>query len=74
KPDGRMVVIFHFPLSENLAPVQFLEWAFLDSMKDPDFGFPTVAQVKEQLIQAGFHLLPSEHTLSNRSILIQAEK
>ena len=74
KPEGRIAVIFHFPPSENLAPVQFLEWAFLDSLKDPDFGFPTVAQVKEQLIQAGFHLLTGEHALSNRSILIQAGK
>ena len=74
KPEGRMAIIFHFPLLENSAPVQFLEWAFLDSLKDPDFGFPTVAQVREQLTQAGFQPLPGEHTLSDGRILIQASK
>jgi len=74
KPGGRMAVIFQFPLLENSAPVQFLEWAFLDSLKDPGFGFPTVAQVREQLTQAGFYPLPEEHTLSDGRILIQAGK
>ena len=74
KPEGLMAVIFHFPLLENSAPVQFLEWAFLDSLKDPDFGFPTVAQVREQLTQAGFQPLPGEHTLSDGRILIRARK
>jgi len=74
KPEGRMAVIFHFPLFEYSAPVQFLEWAFLDSLMDPDFGFPTVAQVREQLTQAGFQPFPGEHTLSDGRILIQARK
>ena len=56
KPEGRIAVIFHFPLLENSAPVQFLEWAFLDSMKDPEFGFPTVSQLQDRLVQAGFKL------------------
>lgn len=74
KPAGRMAVIFHFPLLKNSAPVQFLEWAFLDSLKDPNFGFPTVAELREQLTQAGFQPLPGEHTLSDGRILIQARK
>jgi len=74
KPEGRMAVIFHFPLLENSAPVQFLEWAFLDSLKDPDFGFPTVAQVRQQLTQAGFQPFPEEHPLSDGRILIQTSK
>jgi len=74
KPGGRMAVIFHFPLLENSAPVQFLEWAFLDSLKDPDFGFPTVAQVREQMTQAGFQPLPGERTLSDGRIVIRAKK
>ena len=73
-PEGRIAVIFHFPLLENSAPVQFLEWAFLDSLKDPEFGFQTVVLVREQLIQAGFQPLPGEHTLSDGRILIQAGK
>ena len=74
KPEGGMAVIFHFPPLENFAPVQFLEWAFLDSLKDPDFGFPTVAQVREQLTEAGFQTLPGEHKLSDGRIVIQAKK
>ena len=74
KPEGWIAVIFHFPLLENSAPVQFLEWAFLDSLKDPEFGFPTVAEIREQLAQAGFQLLPGEYTLSDRRIVIQARK
>ena len=74
KPDGRMAVIFYFPFEENSAPVQFLEWAFLDSLKDPDFGFSTVAQLRELLIQAGFQPLSGEYTLSDGRIVIQARK
>lgn len=74
KPEGRIAVIFHFPQSDKAAPVEFLEWAFLDSMKDPDFGFPSVAQVRTQLVQAGFQVLPGEHTLLDRRIVIQAKK
>jgi hypothetical protein len=74
KPEGHIAVIFHFPALENFAPLQFLEWAFLDSLKDPDFGFPTVAQVREQLMEAGFQTLPGEHTLSDGRIVIQARK
>ena len=74
RPEGRIAVIFHFPLLENSAPVQFLEWAFLDSLKDPEFGFPTVSQVREQLTQAGFQPLPGEHKLSDGRIVIQARR
>ena len=73
-PDGRIVVIFHFPPSENSAPSQYLKWAFLDSLKDPDFGFPTVTQIREQLVRAGFHPLPGEQTLPEGYIVIQAQK
>ncbi len=74
KTDGRIAVIFHFPPSENVAPVQFLTWALLDSLKDPEFGFPSIAQVREQLTQAGFQPLPGEHTLSDGRVVIQARK
>ena len=74
KPEGQIAVIFHFPSSENVAPAPFLEWAFLDSLKDPDFGFPSVAQARTQLAQAGFQVLPGEHILSDRRIVIQARK
>jgi SAM-dependent methyltransferase len=74
KPEGRIVVIFHFSPAENAAPSQYLKWAFLDSLKDPDFGFPTVAQIREQLIRAGFQLMSVEQTLPEGYIFIQAQK
>lgn len=74
KPEGQIAVIFHFPPSETVAPAPFLEWAFLDSLKDPEFGFPSVARVQEQLTQAGFQALPGEHTLSDGRIVIRATK
>lgn len=74
KPGGLIVVVFQFPSSEKSAPTQFLKWAFLDSLIDPEFGFPTVAQVQDQLVQSGFHLLPGVHTLIDGQIMIQAKK
>lgn len=73
KPEGRIIVIFHFPAAENTAPAQYLKWAFLDSLKDPEFGFPTVAQIQAQLVVAGFHLLPEVHTFPEGHILVQAQ-
>lgn len=73
-PGGRIVVVFHFPSSENTAPAPYLKWAFLDSLKDPDFGFPSIPQLHAQLVQAGFRLLPEEHVLSEGQIVIQAQK
>ena len=74
KSEGRIALIFHFSPSENTAPAPFLEWAFLDSLKNPEFGFPTVAQVRTQLVRSGFQVLPGEHTLSDGRIVIQAQK
>jgi hypothetical protein len=74
KSGGRIVVIFHFAPAENLAPAQYLKWAFLDSLKEPDFGFPTVAQVKAQLVTGGFHLSLGEHTFPEGHIALQAQK
>jgi SAM-dependent methyltransferase len=73
-PGGQVVVVFHFPSSENSAPDRYLGWAFLDSLKDPDFGFPTVAQIQSQLVQAGFRLLPEEQVLPEGQIVIRAQK
>jgi len=76
KPEGRIVVAFQFPPSENVAPAPYLKWAFLDSLKNPDFGFPTVAQLQDQLVQAGFHLLPDVYTTPDGydGCVIQARK
>jgi len=73
-PGGRIVVVFHFSPEVYTAPTRYLGWAFLDSLKDPDFGFPTVPQLRAQLVQAGFRLLPGEHVLPEGQIVIQAQK
>lgn len=72
--EGLIVVVFQFPPTETSAPIPYLRWAFQESLIDPDFGFPTVSQVQEQLIRSGFHLLPEVHTLTDGQIIIQAKK
>ena len=71
---GRLIVVFHFSPEENAAPASRLEWTFLDSLEDPNFSIPTIAQTRAQVILAGFHPLPGEHTLSDQRIVIQACK
>ena len=73
-PGGRIVVIFHFSPEENTAPARYLHWAFRDSLHDPDFGFPTIPQFQAQLVQAGFRLLPTIHTLPQGQTMVQAQK
>ena len=73
-PGGRIVVVFHFSPEENTAPSRYLGWAFRDSLNDPDFDFPTVPQLKEQLVQAGFRLLTGEHVFPKGQTVIQAQK
>lgn len=73
-PGGLVVVVFQFPPAETSAPTPYLRWAFLDSLIDPDFGFPTVVQVQGQLVKAGYQLLPEVHTLTDGQIIIQARK
>ncbi|MGB6853163.1 MAG: hypothetical protein WBG49_11285, partial [Thermoanaerobaculia bacterium] len=44
--------------AENVAPPSRLHWAFAGSLIRPEYAFPTAAQVRDQLEQAGFELLP----------------
>lgn len=69
---GRLAIVEHFSLSEDTAPKSRLEWTFLDSLEDPNFSFPTIPQVQEQLARAGFHPLPGEFSLPDNRIVIQA--
>jgi len=71
---GRLVLVDHFSPAENIAPAARLEWSFLDSLEDPDFYIPTIAQTQDELVRAGFHLLPGEHTLSDQRVVLQARK
>jgi SAM-dependent methyltransferase len=69
KPGGRLVVVDHFSPAENLAPITRLEWTFLDSQHDPNFGFPTLAEFKSLLAQAGFHV-PEEHQILGKGLVV----
>jgi cyclopropane fatty-acyl-phospholipid synthase-like methyltransferase len=73
-PGGRLVIVDHFSTTESLAHEADLEWSFLDSLEDPNFYHPTLAQVQARLVQAGFHLLPGEHTVYKDRAVIQAQK
>ena len=74
KPGGRLIYVDHFSPAENLAPPTRVEWTFLDSLRDPDFGFPTLDEVKSQLSLAGFDV-PDEHkVLGKGMVVLQAWK
>lgn len=74
KPGGRMIFVDHFSPTENSAPVTRVEWTFLDSLHDPDFSFPTLDQVMDQLNEAGFDVLPGHQTLGAGWIIFQARR
>jgi hypothetical protein len=57
-----------------VAPSTRLEWTFLDSLHDPNFGFPTLAEVKSLLAQAGFAVSDEHQTVGKGLVLLQAWK
>lgn len=74
KPGGRMVFVDHFSPSEFAAPITRVEWTFLDSLRDPDFAFPTLDQVREQLVQAGFEVSPDHQSIRSGLVVFEACK
>lgn len=74
EPGGRLIFVDHLSPNENAAPATRVEWTFLDSLRDPNFGFPTLKQVKAQLTQAGFEVAPGHQTLGSGWIVFQAFK
>jgi ubiquinone/menaquinone biosynthesis C-methylase UbiE len=74
KPGGRLVFVEHLSPTENLAPPTRVEWTFLDSLEDPNFSMPTYAQVQHMLIQAGFQVLPGQHSFGSGWVVFQARK
>lgn len=73
-PGGRLVLVDHYSPAEYTPPEKLLEWTFLDSLEDPDIYIPTITQTQDELVRAGYHLLPGEHTLSDQRIVLQARK
>jgi SAM-dependent methyltransferase len=74
KHGGRLIYVDHFSPAENLAPITRIEWTFLDSLHDPFFGFPTLAEVKSRLTQVGFICTDEHQTVGKGLILQQARK
>jgi ubiquinone/menaquinone biosynthesis C-methylase UbiE len=74
KPAGRLIYVDHFSPDENLAPVTRIEWTFLDSLHDPNFGFPTLATVKSRLNQVGFACSDEHQSIGKGLIMLQARK
>lgn len=74
KPGGRIAFVEHLSPSEYSAPPTRLEWSFIDSLDDPNFSMPTLAQVQSMLTQAGFQVLPGQHTFGTGWVVFQARK
>lgn len=74
KPGGRLIFVDHFSPAENLAPTTNIEWTFLDSLHDPNFGFPTLDEVRTRLVQAGFKVSDEYQTLGKGLVVFQAHK
>jgi ubiquinone/menaquinone biosynthesis C-methylase UbiE len=72
-PRGRLVIVDMLAPAEGVAPPSRLDWAFRDSLDDPDFTIPTAAQIQAQLTQAGFQSL-SEYALPSGWTVIEARK
>ncbi len=61
-PGGHFVIVDQFAPTAGVAPTSRLHWALEGSLINPDFIFPTVAQIQGLLEKAGFRRL-SENPL-----------
>ena len=74
KPGGRLAFVEHISPSEYSAPPTREEWTFLDSLEDPDYSIPTLAQVQAMLVEAGFQVLPGTRTWGSGWVIFDARK
>ena len=73
-PNGHLVFVEHLSPTEYSAPPIRVEWTFLDSLEGPNFSIPTLAQVRSMLAEAGFEVVPGEHTFGTGWVVFQARK
>lgn len=73
-PGGQLVFVDHFSPTEYYAPPTRLEWTFLDSLRDPDFSLPTLAQMKAQLSHAGFEVQSGHQTIGTGWVFFKARR
>ena len=53
KPGGRLVFVDQFESAEGVVSRQWMYWAFLASMGDPDYEFGTTAELTASLKDVG---------------------
>ena len=83
KTEGRFVIVDQLAPERGMAPPTRLHWAFQGSMIDPEFRYPTAAEIQTQLENTGFRRV-SHRTLppardgaerfTHGTVLIEAHK
>jgi cyclopropane fatty-acyl-phospholipid synthase-like methyltransferase len=53
---GRFLIVDQLSPAPGVAPFSRLHWAFQNSLEDPEFCYPTAAEIKTQLIGVGFQI------------------
>jgi SAM-dependent methyltransferase len=74
KPGGQFIFVGHLSPAENLAPTTRIEWIFLASLHDPNYGYPTLDGFKSQLKQTGFDVSDKHQIFNKGWIVFQARK
>lgn len=74
KPGGRLFFVEHLSPTEYSAPLTRTEWTFHDSLEDPNFSIPTLTQVQSMLTEAGFQVIPGQHTFGTGWVVFQVSK
>ena len=56
KPGGRLVIVDYFAPAHDIAHPSRVHWAFVNSLRDPEFSHTTADDVRARLTQVGFHI------------------
>jgi len=59
-PGGRFLIFDQLSPAPGVAPFSRLHWAFQNSLEDPEFCYPTAAEIETQLIKVGFQICSVE--------------
>jgi SAM-dependent methyltransferase len=73
-PGGQFIFVGHLSPAENLAPTTRIEWIFLASLHDPNYGYPTLDGFKSQLKQTGFDVSDKYQIFNKGWIMFKARK
>ncbi|MFQ5945777.1 MAG: methyltransferase [Anaerolineae bacterium] len=70
---GRFVIADRLAPTANAAPPSKLYWAFISSLRDPEFAVPTVGDLQGMLSAVGLEPI-GEHRLSSGETVIEARR